>query len=111
MIREALAFHYMDDLDSKARRCPAPPSPSTPANPNGPLTAAPSVANFLRLDQFLKSTTAKAEENLPNPKLFQVMRIDPRRLVRHRTKNRHLRRIIRSAPVETTGMQKPHKNA
>ncbi len=25
---------------------------------------------FLRLDQFLKSTSAKAEENLPNPKLF-----------------------------------------
>ncbi len=26
---------------------------------------------FLRLDQFLKSTSAKAEENVPNPKLFQ----------------------------------------
>jgi len=26
---------------------------------------------FLRLDQFLKSTNAKAEENVPNPKLFQ----------------------------------------
>ena len=26
---------------------------------------------FLRLDQFLKSTGAKAEENVPNPKLFQ----------------------------------------
>jgi hypothetical protein len=25
---------------------------------------------FLRLDQFLKSTSAKAEENVPNPKLF-----------------------------------------
>jgi len=25
---------------------------------------------FLRLDQFLKSTNAKAEENVPNPKLF-----------------------------------------
>jgi len=25
---------------------------------------------FLRLDQFLKSTGAKAEENVPNPKLF-----------------------------------------
>ncbi len=26
---------------------------------------------FLRLDQFLKSTNVKAEENVPNPKLFQ----------------------------------------
>ena len=25
---------------------------------------------FLRLDQFLKSTSAKAEENVPNPRLF-----------------------------------------
>ena len=25
---------------------------------------------FLRLDQFLKSTTAEAEENVTNPKLF-----------------------------------------
>ena len=25
---------------------------------------------FLRLDQFLKSTSAKAGENVPNPKLF-----------------------------------------
>jgi hypothetical protein len=25
---------------------------------------------FLRLDQFLKSTGAKAEENVPDPKLF-----------------------------------------
>jgi hypothetical protein len=25
---------------------------------------------FLRLDQFLKSNSAKAEENVPNPKLF-----------------------------------------
>jgi len=26
---------------------------------------------FLRLDQFLKSAVAKAEENVPNPKLFE----------------------------------------
>ena len=26
---------------------------------------------FLRLDQFLTSTSARAEENVPNPKLFQ----------------------------------------
>ena len=25
---------------------------------------------FLRLDEFLRSTSAKAEENVPNPKLF-----------------------------------------
>jgi len=29
-----------------------------------------SSRSFLRLDQFLKSTGAKAEENVPNPKLF-----------------------------------------
>src|ERR1700730_15975275 len=28
---------------------------------------------FLRLDQFLKSISAKAEENVANPKLFTVM--------------------------------------
>jgi hypothetical protein len=28
------------------------------------------VRKFLRLDQFLRSTGAKAEENVPNPKLF-----------------------------------------
>jgi len=69
MIREALAFHYLDDLDSNSPP-PAPRSRSIPANPNGPPTAAPSAANS-RLDQFLKSTSAKAEENVANPKLFQ----------------------------------------
>jgi hypothetical protein len=26
---------------------------------------------FLRLDQFLKSSSAKADENVPNPKVFR----------------------------------------
>src|SRR6202165_4871701 len=53
MIREAMAFHYMHDLDSKL-----------------PAVRAALAGKFLRLDQFLKSTSAKAEENVPNPKLF-----------------------------------------
>jgi len=31
---------------------------------------------FLRLDQFLKFTNAKAEENVPNPKAVSVMTIN-----------------------------------
>jgi 3'-5' exoribonuclease len=70
MIREALAFHYMDDLDSKLAAARA-----ALALDSGELEwSAYSGAlgrKFLRLEQFLKSTSAKAEENIPNPKLFQ----------------------------------------
>jgi 3'-5' exoribonuclease len=70
MIREALAFHYMDDLDSKLAAARA----ALALDSGEPEWSAYSGAlgrKFLRLDQFLKSTTAKAEENVPNPKLFQ----------------------------------------
>ncbi len=70
MIREALAFHYLDDLDSKLAAARA----ALALDSGEPEWSAYSGAlgrKFLRLDQFLKSTSAKAEENVPNPKLFQ----------------------------------------
>ena len=70
MIREALAFHYMDDLDSKLAAARA----ALALDSGEPEWSAYSGAlgrKFLRLDKFLKSTSAKAEENVPNPKLFQ----------------------------------------
>jgi 3'-5' exoribonuclease len=70
MIREALAFHYMDDLDSKLAAARA----ALALDSGEPEWSAYSGAlgrKFLRLEQFLKSTSAKAEENVPNPKLFQ----------------------------------------
>jgi 3'-5' exoribonuclease len=70
MIREALAFHYMDDLDSKLAAVRA----ALALDSGEPEWSAYSGAlgrKFLRLDQFLKSTGAKADENVPNPKLFQ----------------------------------------
>jgi 3'-5' exoribonuclease len=70
MIREAMAFHYMDDLDSKLAAVRA----ALALDSGEPEWSAYSGAlgrKFLRLDQFLKSTSAKAEENVPNLKLFQ----------------------------------------
>jgi 3'-5' exoribonuclease len=69
MIREAMAFHYMDDLDSKLAAVRAALALDT----GEPAWSAYSGAlgrKFLRLDEFLKSTAAKAEENVLNPKLF-----------------------------------------
>jgi 3'-5' exoribonuclease len=69
MIREAMAFHYMDDLDSKLAAVRA----ALALDSGEPEWSAYSGAlgrKFLRLDQFLKPTPAKAEENVPNPKLF-----------------------------------------
>ncbi len=69
MIREALVFHYLDDLDSKLAAVRA----ALALDSGEPEWSAYSGAlgrKFLRLDQFLKSTSAKAEENVPNPKLF-----------------------------------------
>jgi 3'-5' exoribonuclease len=69
MIREALAFHYMDDLDSKLAAARA----ALAVDSGEPEWSAYSGAlgrKFLRLDQFLKPTGAKADENVPNPKLF-----------------------------------------
>jgi len=70
MIREALAFHYLDDLDSKLAAARA----ALAVDSGEPEWSAYSGAlgrKFLRLDQFLKSAGAKAEENVPNPKLFE----------------------------------------
>ncbi len=70
MIREALAFHYLDDLDSKLAAARA----ALALDSGEPEWSAYSGAlgrKFLRLDQFLKSTSVKAEESVPNPKLFQ----------------------------------------
>jgi 3'-5' exoribonuclease len=70
MIREALAFHYMDDLDSKLAAVRAALAVDT-GEPEWSAYSGALGRKFLRLDQFLKSTSAKAEENVPNPKLFQ----------------------------------------
>jgi hypothetical protein len=69
MIREAMAFHYMDDLDSKLAAVRA----ALALDSGDPEWSAYSGAlgrKFLRLDEFLKASSAKAEENVPNPKLF-----------------------------------------
>jgi 3'-5' exoribonuclease len=70
MIREALAFHYMDDLDSKLAAVRAALAVDT-GEPEWSAYSGALGRKFLRLDQFLKSASAKAEENVPNPKLFQ----------------------------------------
>jgi 3'-5' exoribonuclease len=70
MIREALAFHYMDDLDSKLAAVRAALALDT-GEPDWSAYSGALGRKFLRLDQFLKSSNAKAEENVPNPKLFQ----------------------------------------
>ncbi len=70
MIREALVFHYLDDLDSKIAAVRA----ALAIDSGEPEWSAYSSAlgrKFLRLEEFLKPKSAKAEENLPNPKLFQ----------------------------------------
>jgi 3'-5' exoribonuclease len=70
MIREAMAFHYMDDLDSKLAAVRAALALDT-GEPEWSAYSGALGRKFLRLDQFLKSTNAKAEENVPDPKLFQ----------------------------------------
>jgi len=72
MIREAMAFHYMDDLDSKLAAVRAALAVES-GEPEWSAYSGALGRKFLRLDQFLNSTSAKAEENVPNPnpKLFQ----------------------------------------
>ncbi len=70
MIREALAFHYMDDLDSKLAAVRAALALDT-GEPEWSAYSGALGRKFLRLDQFLKSPSAKGEENVPNAKLFQ----------------------------------------
>jgi hypothetical protein len=70
MIREALVFHYLDDLDSKlaaARTALALDS----GEPEWSAYSSALGRKFLRLDQFLKPDSAKREEKEPNPKLFK----------------------------------------
>jgi 3'-5' exoribonuclease len=69
MIREALVFHYLDDLDSKLAAVRAALALES-GEPEWSAYSGALGRKFLRLDQFLKSTSAKAEENVPNPKLF-----------------------------------------
>ncbi len=69
MIREAMVFHYLDDLDSKLAAVRV--ALATPSGDDEWSAYSTALGRkFLRLDQFLKSTGAKAEENVPNPKLF-----------------------------------------
>jgi 3'-5' exoribonuclease len=69
MIREAMAFHYMDDLDSKLAAVRAALALDT-GEPEWSAYSGALGRKFLRLDQFLKASSAKAEENVTNPKLF-----------------------------------------
>jgi 3'-5' exoribonuclease len=69
MTREALAFHYMDDLDSKLAAVRAALAIDT-GEPEWSAYSGALGRKFLRLDQFLKSSSTKAEEIVPNPKLF-----------------------------------------
>ena len=70
MIREALAFHYMDDLDSKLAAVRTALALDT-GEPEWSAYSGALGRKFLRLDQFLKSARGQAEESVPNPKLFQ----------------------------------------
>ena len=69
MIREALVFHYLDDLDSKLAAARAALALDS-GEPDWSAYSAALGRKFLRLEQFLKPSSAKAEENPPNPKLF-----------------------------------------
>ncbi len=70
MIREALVFHYLDDLDSKLAAVRA----ALERDSGEPEWSAYSGAlgrKFLRLEEFLKSNSARPEDKESNPKLFQ----------------------------------------
>jgi len=69
MIREALVFHYLDDMDSKMAAVRAALATDS-GEPEWSSYSSALGRKFLRLDQFLKPAAAKAEENVPNPKLF-----------------------------------------
>jgi 3'-5' exoribonuclease len=70
MIREALVFHYLDDLDSKLAAARAALALDS-GEPHWSAYSAALGRKFLRLDQFLKPDSAKAPEKESNPKLFQ----------------------------------------
>ncbi len=69
MIREALVFHYLDDLDSKLAAVRAALALDSGEEDWSAYSAALG-RKFLRLEEFLKPNSAKPEENARNPKLF-----------------------------------------
>ncbi len=69
MIREAMVFHYLDDLDSKLAAVRAALATESGEDEWSAYSNALG-RRFLKLDEFLKSNSAKAEEKVPNPKLF-----------------------------------------
>ena len=70
MIREALVFHYLDDLDSKLAAVRAALAIDTGETEWSAYSGALG-RKFLRLEEFLKADSAKPEEKESNPKLFQ----------------------------------------
>jgi 3'-5' exoribonuclease len=59
MIREALVFHYMDDMDSKLAAVRS--ALGTPSGEDFWSTFSPALGRkFLKLDEYLKSSTAAA---------------------------------------------------
>jgi 3'-5' exoribonuclease len=61
MIREALVFHYLDDLDSKMAAVRA--ALASPAADDGWSAFSPALGRkFLKLDEFLKSPASAASE-------------------------------------------------
>ena len=70
MVREALVFHYLDDLDSKLAAARAALALDS-GEPEWSAYSSALSRKFLRLEQFLKSNSPKAEEKESNPKLFQ----------------------------------------
>jgi 3'-5' exoribonuclease len=70
MIREALVFHYLDDLDSKLAAARAALAVDSGEEEWSAYSSALG-RKFLRLDEFLKTDSPKAEEKESNPKLFQ----------------------------------------
>lgn len=69
MIREAMVFHYLDDLDSKLAAVRVALATESGEDEWSAYSGALG-RRFLKLDEFLKSNSAKAEETAPNPKLF-----------------------------------------
>ena len=69
MIREAMVFHYLDDLDSKLAAVRAALATESGEDEWSAYSNALG-RRFLKLDEFLKTNSAKAEEKVPNPKLF-----------------------------------------
>jgi 3'-5' exoribonuclease len=69
MIREALVFHYLDDLDSKLAAVRAALAIDTGETEWSAYSGALG-RKFLRLDEFLKSQNTKRQETAPNPTLF-----------------------------------------